>query len=153
MSIFERPSSIGFTLCQSEAGSLQDVLLCLAHYSKAARGVFVQTIFCPYEGFDSAAIEWMRGPCHLFVKRCLQLGKNVSGASLLFSHCLCFSPQSHQASTPGKRKSGLPRRLSIKEGGPLKFPIRRVVGQAEMWPLLTTCDWSLAGCGKIDDVT
>jgi len=53
--------------------------------------VFVKTVFSASEKFDSAAVKLMRGPCHLFVKRYLQLVRNVSGG---FSQCLCFSPQS-----------------------------------------------------------
>src|SRR5207253_5247941 len=46
-------------------------LLCL-FTTQRPRGVFVKTV-CAFETFDSAAVERMRGPCHLFVKRCLQL--------------------------------------------------------------------------------
>jgi len=35
--------------------------------------VFVKTVFSALERFDSAPVERMRGLCHLFVKRCLQL--------------------------------------------------------------------------------
>jgi hypothetical protein len=52
--------------------------------------VFVKTVFSASEKFDSVPVKLMRGPCHLFVKRCLQLVRNVSGG---FSQCLCFSPQ------------------------------------------------------------
>jgi len=40
--------------------------------------VFVKTV-CAFETFDSAAVERMRGPCHLFVKRCLQLVRMCPG--------------------------------------------------------------------------
>src|SRR6266705_3084858 len=60
-----------------ESGSLQNALLCL-FTSQRPRGVFVKTV-CAFETFDSAAVERMRGPCHLFVKRCLQLVRMCPG--------------------------------------------------------------------------
>jgi len=75
--------------------------------------MFVKTVFSASEKFDSVPVKLMRGPCHLFVKRCLQLVRNVSGG---FSQRLCFSPQSRQDCTSAKRHSGLSTNC-IKELG------------------------------------
>src|SRR5207253_10355051 len=55
-----------------ESGSLQNALVVPCSQPKD-RGVFVKTVFSAFETFDSAPVERMRGPCHLFVNRCLQL--------------------------------------------------------------------------------
>jgi len=85
--------------------------------------VFVKTVFSASEKFDSVPVKLMRGPCHLFVKRCLQLVRNVSGG---FRQCLCFSPQSRQDCTSAKRHSGYPQTAS--RAGPLMCFIRQAVG-------------------------
>ena len=65
--------------------------LYLDRYPKTAGGAFVKTAFSAFERFDSALLEWMRRPCHLFVKRCLQLARmcpvepRFSGSPVLFS--------------------------------------------------------------------
>ena len=63
----------------------------------------------------------MRGPCHLFVKRCLQLVTNVSGGNpRIHSVPVFFS-----AITPGQHvreaTEWFIRKLGIKEVGPLKL--------------------------------
>ena len=80
--------------------------------------MFVKTVFSAFETFDSAPVERMRGPCHLFVKRCLQLVR-MCPEEAGFSQYLCFSPQSHQTSMSATE--WFIRKLGIKESGPLKF--------------------------------
>src|SRR5207244_10580315 len=68
LSIFKRSRSIGFN--HHTHGNLNQArskmpLLCL-FTTQRPRGVFVKTV-CAFETFDSAAVERMRGPCHLFV--------------------------------------------------------------------------------------
>ncbi len=46
--------------------------------------MFVKTVFSASEKFDSVPVKLMRGPCHLFVKRCLQLVRNVSVSACVF---------------------------------------------------------------------
>src|SRR5437899_10783636 len=77
-----------------ESGSLQNALVVPCSLPKD-RGVCVKTVFSAFETFDSAPVERMRGPCHLFVKRCLQLVR-MCPEEAGFSQYLCFSPQSHQ---------------------------------------------------------
>ena len=90
------------------------------------RGVFVKTVFSAFERFDSAPVKWMRGPCHLFVKSCLQL-VNGSGGSPDSVGIFVFSPVTPGQHVRAERQSG------IKEAGPLKFSIRRWA-KREMWP-------------------
>src|SRR5437667_3809391 len=76
----KRSRSIGFN--HHTHGNLNQArskmpLLCL-FTTQRPRGVFVKTV-CAFETFDSAAVERMRGPCHLFVKRCLQLVRMCPG--------------------------------------------------------------------------
>ncbi len=51
--------------------------------------MFVKTVFSAFETFDSAPVERMRGLCHLFVKRCLQLVR-MCPEEAGFSQYLCF---------------------------------------------------------------
>jgi len=88
--------------------------------------VFVKTVFSAFERFDSAPVKWMRGPCHLFVKSCLQL-VNGSGGSPDSVGIFVFSPVTPGQHVRAERQSG------IKEAGPLKFSIRRWA-KREMWP-------------------
>ncbi len=64
-------------------------LLCL-FTTQRPRGVFVKTV-CAFETFDSAAVERMRGPCHLFVKRCLQLVRMCPEEARIWSVPAFFS--------------------------------------------------------------
>ena len=70
------PDSIGFKHThpwKPESGSLQKCPCCALISTQSPRGVFVKTVFSTFETFDSALVERMRGLCHLFVKRYLQL--------------------------------------------------------------------------------
>lgn len=59
--------------------------------------MFVKTILIASEWFDSAPVQWMRGPCHLFVNRCFQLVKNVSGGTPdSVSACVFLLNNAHQ---------------------------------------------------------
>src|SRR5437870_12375875 len=66
LSIFERSVPSVSTTPPHESGSLQNALLYLVHYPK--QRVYVKTVFSAFERFDSVLLEWMRWPCHLFVK-------------------------------------------------------------------------------------
>jgi hypothetical protein len=77
---------------ETESGSLQNALLCFV--TAEDRGVFVKTVFSAIETFDSAPVERMRGRCHLFVKRCLQLVR-MSPEEARIQSVPMFSPQSH----------------------------------------------------------
>ena len=90
--------------------------------------MFVKTVFSASEKFDSVPVKLMRGPCHLFVKRCLQFVRNVSGG---FSQCLCFSPQSRQDCTSTKRHSGYPQTASRSWAADVFHSPSRL--QPEMW--------------------
>src|SRR6266699_2542951 len=78
-----------------ESGLAPKCPCCALFTTQRPRGVFVKTVFSAFETFDSAPVERMRGPCHLFVKRCLQLVR-MCPEEAGFSQYLCFSPQSHQ---------------------------------------------------------
>jgi hypothetical protein len=111
---------------KSESVSLREALLLSCSLSKE-RGVFVKTVFSASEKFDSAPVKLMRGPCHLFVKRCLQLVTNVPGRIPGFSQCLCFSPQSTPGQHVREAKQWFIHKLH-RGAGPLMFFIRQVVG-------------------------
>src|SRR5438128_3342317 len=117
LSICKRSRSIGFN--HHTHGNLNQArskmpLLCL-FTTQRPRGVFVKTV-CAFETFDSAPVERMRGPCHLFVKRCLQLVR-MCPEEAGFSQYLCFSPQSHQTSVSAKRQSGLSENSASRKLG------------------------------------
>ena len=96
----------------------------------------MNTVFSAFERLDSGPVELMRVPCHVFVKRCLQLVKSVSEHPRIKSVPVFFS-----ALTPGQHvreaTEWLTRKLGIKEAGPLKFSRSPRVGYPEKWPFLT----------------
>ena len=90
--------------------------------------MFVKTVFSASEKFDSAPVKLMRGPCHLFVKRCLQLVRSVRRIQ---SVTVFFS-----AMTPGQHVREATQWFihKLRQGaGPLKFFHSPSSGQAEMW--------------------
>ena len=86
------------------------------------------------ESFDSALLKRLRGLCHLFVKKMFATRDECVGGKSGFSQALCFSPQSHQASTvSAERQSGSSTNLGTKKAGPLNFSIRQCSANAACW--------------------
>ncbi len=81
--------------------------------------MFVKTVFSALDTFDSAPVERMRAPCHLFVKRCL-LVRICPEEARIYSVPVFFC-----AITPDQHIHEaiecFIRKLGIKEAGPLKF--------------------------------
>jgi len=104
--------------------------------------VFVKTVFSALETFDSAPVERMRAPCHLFVKRCL-LVRICPEEARIYSVPVFFC-----AITPDQHIHEaiecFIRKLGIKEAGPLKF--FDSLGYTEDVVFLTSWGLFLSGC-------